>query len=244
MRLVPPSSPPGTSVSEYLRALVKSNPSILALSFATYTQPPPAEARCEFSDIDFRHLDVALARREREGMPFWDAVMLTCFQRNEIANGLLRAALFHHPMQGNWFTLPRATIIDRGVSDLQSANDTVIAIGSSITVDGCADSHLPLLDFHCKETTENDRLVEAACRLLLESPTAICRSGESYHAYGLSVVTREELCQILYRAILLAPIVDRVYVAHQLIEGRCALRINTTLSKPTLPELKFVVSPD
>jgi hypothetical protein len=176
-------------------------------------------------------------------MPFWDAVMLSCFNQPKTAEGLLRAALFHQSLKGNWKFVPRSDVLRSGIEEVPPAMGSVLAVGSGVMINNEGDVHLPLLDFHCRETRDNDRLVASVCRLLFGGTSVVCRSGESYHAYGLATVTREELGRFLCAALLFAPIVDRAYVAHQLIEGQCALRISTAPTKPMRPEVKFIVRP-
>jgi hypothetical protein len=64
-------------------------------------------------------------------------------------------------------------------------------------------------------------------------------SGRSFHFYGADPVTLPDLVSILGRAQLLSPIVDSRWVSHQLIDGRCALRISTDSEKTPVP-LTFV----
>jgi hypothetical protein len=241
MLLNEPSRPQGTQIGEYLRSLVESNPCILALSVVRYCHPPSIDLRAPLSAMDVARLDRALALRKRDGMPFWDAVMLSCFNQPSTPEGLLRAALFHQSTRANQTFVPRATILASGVNGALASVDGIVAAGSAILISGETDRHLPLLDFHCKETCDHDRLVRSVCRVLFGCTTVVCRSGESYHAYGLMTVTSDELRRFLTTALLFAPIVDRAYVAHQLMEGYCALRIGAAPNKPLQPEVKFIV---
>jgi hypothetical protein len=242
MHLKEPLKPVGTPVGEYLKALVECNPRILDVSILTYRQPPPVEERSAISSADVERLVLALALRGREGMPFWDAVMLSCFNnRNDTPEGLLQAALFHQPMKSCRDLISRSTIVAGGFEQIALSEGGILAVGSEVSISDLGRLHLPLLDFHCRESPENDRLVESVCRLLFDCTVAICRSGKSYHAYGLMAVTLDELRQFLYRALLFAPVVDRAYVAHQLIEGQCALRISPAPTKPFRPQVKFLV---
>ena len=62
---------------------------------------------------------------------------------------------------------------------------------------------------------------------LLKQPGALLSSGKSYHFYGANLLTDEDLRIFLGRALLFAPITDKTWIAHQLIEGSCALRISS-----------------
>lgn len=100
---------------------------------------------------------------------------------------------------------------------------------------------LPLLDFHCPETSENDTLVQQVCKELFQNAALVFSSGESYHALGLHSMDDPTFQKFLARSLLFAPIVDARYVAHQLIEGACALRLSASPVKPNQPKLKFAL---
>ena len=87
-------------------------------------------------------------------------------------------------------------------------------------------SHLPLIDFHCPASAENARLALAVGRRIIDGSFLLLLSGKSYHAVGLKPILSDELVCFLSKALLFSPIVDRGYIAHQLIERRCALRIS------------------
>jgi hypothetical protein len=82
------------------------------------------------------------------------------------------------------------------------------------------------LDFHCPSSAPNLELVAEALRLLDIGAGFILESGKSYHFYGRRLITDSERISFLSRALLLAPIVDRSWIAHQLLEGACGLRIS------------------
>ena len=100
---------------------------------------------------------------------------------------------------------------------------------------------LPLLDFHCPESTENDHLISDVCKQLYRGAALVFSSGESYHTLGLDPLDEQGFRDFLTRSLLFAPIVDARYVAHQLIEGACALRLNSSMEKPNRPRLKFTL---
>jgi hypothetical protein len=94
--------------------------------------------------------------------------------------------------------------------------------------------HLPLLDLGVKpgpdgQTASIDALHALGLRGLL------FESGRSYHFYGADPVSPPDLVAILGRAQLLSPIIDSRWVSHQLIDGRCGLRISTDSEKTPAP---------
>lgn len=57
----------------------------------------------------------------------------------------------------------------------------------------------------------------------------------------MKILTQPEFEKFLGTALLLAPIVDRAYIAHQLIEGRCALRLTPGGGKSQVPTVVAVL---
>ena len=53
----------------------------------------------------------------------------------------------------------------------------------------------------------------------------LLNSGKSYHFIGTSMVAESALYGLMGRLIMFNPIVDKSWVAHQLVEGYCALRV-------------------
>jgi hypothetical protein len=71
----------------------------------------------------------------------------------------------------------------------------------------------------------NDQRVKAVARSL-GLHGYIAHSGKSYHFYGSDLMEGDHLMRMLAKALLFAPIVDRAWVAHQLVEKACGLRIS------------------
>ena len=92
--------------------------------------------------------------------------------------------------------------------------------------------HLPMLDLGVRisEAGEN-AAVDALQALGLKG--ALFESGRSYHFYGAEVATESSLWHLLGQAQLLSPIVDARWISHQLVDGRCGLRISTDLERHT-----------
>ena len=239
MKLKSPDTGIGTSAARYLTLLVEDNRCIDGVSLMTYDTPPTLQSRLSASSEVSTIVNKALILRDSISMPFWDAAMLNCFSNGGSAKDLLGAALFHQRAQSRRWAVSREDVLN---SALHLANESGhgIAFCSELLISG-ESVFMPLIDFHCPECAENDGLVRAACELLTEFQVAVFRSGKSYHAYVLCAISPHELRQMLCRALLLAPIVDKAYLAHQLLEDCCALRINATESKPYIPDLKFVV---
>ncbi len=51
-------------------------------------------------------------------------------------------------------------------------------------------------------------------------------SAKSYHFYGGELMEEVDLCRFLGKAFLFTPIVDRAWIAHQLMASACAPRVS------------------
>jgi len=51
----------------------------------------------------------------------------------------------------------------------------------------------------------------------------------------MSLIAKEDFQVFIGAAMLFVPIVDRAYLAHQLLEGRCALRLTPGGGKSQVP---------
>jgi hypothetical protein len=103
----------------------------------------------------------------------------------------------------------------------------ILAISSRMLSVSGEEAHLPMLDFRVAISEENEELVCEQLRAM-KLQGWLLESGRSYHFLGRSVLDgRACLSKFLGQALLFAPLVDGRWVAHQLIEGACALRISS-----------------
>lgn len=168
--------------------------------------------------------------------------MLSCSGEHGDFRRLLRLATFHQNQKSNIIQIERDEILKGKLDDLiQSLSQGQhLSFSSEIFVTKSERYHLPLLDFHCPESAENDRLVTDVCLEIFQTPVLVLASGASYHAIGTELVNDAGLRAYLIRSLFFAPIVDTRYVAHQMLEGACALRLSSSVDKPNLPKYKFL----
>lgn len=86
--------------------------------------------------------------------------------------------------------------------------------------------HIPMIDFHIPSSSSNLHVVEDVCDALGMKQGYIVDSGASFHFIGDRLLTQEELMRLLIDALLFCPIVDGVWISHQLRERSCSLRID------------------
>ncbi|WP_435875451.1 primase 1D-like protein [Nonomuraea fuscirosea] len=189
----------------------------------------------------------ALQLRSEYGVPFWTALMLTVAHSGDpLPEGILRAALFHQD------TAAASLAEDLKADKISSKelkkridmldDNSVLALASRILLRDGGQAHLPMLDFRLKPTpanlTSTVRVVEQ-----LGLGGVILDSGNSYHFYGLGLLAQAELQVFLAKALLFAPLVDHRWVAHQLIENSCLLRISRGIKGQKVPCAVAYVTP-
>jgi hypothetical protein len=157
-------------------------------------------------------------------------VLLACYGKGEAAGTVLEQALFHNGPPLRVFTLTRQEWPGDLRSLLNKIANGMLVLSSSVRLFGPSQAHIPMIDFRCPATTKNRELAIRACRLLDRAGGYLLESGHSYHFYGKSLLTPNELLALLGRMLLLSPIIDRAWIAHQLIEGACGLRISSAVN--------------
>lgn len=229
--------------TDVLTLLISENHQVSAIFAFTYRHPPLLQQRLALTVDEQTIIAKAKALRETSRLPFWEALMLSCFGEHRDCTRFLEEAAFHQSPRDSLMRISRDEVLSGRLAELsiEQLPGYHLSFSSRIEMNGHEVRNLPLLDFHCPENTENDRLVSEVCRQLFRRETLVFSSGESYHALGLDTLGENEFREFLTRSLLFAPIVDARYVAHQLLEGACALRLSHSNEKPSRPRLKFVV---
>lgn len=232
----------GMSSVKVLESLVAQNIKLGAIHAFTYAHAQPLQNRITFSESENVIFSKALRIREKTLLPFWEALMLSCSGEPGDFRRLLRLATFHQQQKSNIIRIERDDVLKGKLDDLiQSLTQGQhLSFSSEIFVTKSERYHLPLLDFHCPESVENDRLVADVCLEIFQTPVLVLSSGASYHAIGTELVDDAGFRAYLIRSLFFAPIVDTRYVAHQMLEGSCALRLSSSIDKPNLPKFKFL----
>lgn len=95
--------------------------------------------------------------------------------------------------------------------------------------------HIPMIDFCCPCSPQNLEKVVAA----INRPHRkgfIVESGNSYHFYGISLLT-EERWRVFMKRCQKEEIIGEDWPHYQLVDGFSALRLSTSLNKPVAPRL-------
>lgn len=221
-----------------------SLPEVREIRVAECSPLPPIQIRLKLTAPERRIFERALELRRRTGLSFWDAALLELPSVPD-AFRLLDVAMMHVSMRERERSL-RWSEICEGALERVSSKFTANAVANLTILSEvlCRDGslgHLPMLDFHAFKSPENLRIVEEVAQRLFPEGSILMDSGESYHAYGTKLLSPEEFRRFLGKALLFVPIVDRAYVAHQLIEGRCALRLTAGGGKSQVPTVVAVL---
>lgn len=231
----------GSVVLDVLRDLKLCNPQIGEISFITYPDAPGFEERSLRGGPALREVfkkAAALAESAGCDVPLWD-IAWSLANTPEVLQQLVAQALGHdvngQPSETVRFTTPKSGVryAQEKIEGLKSG--LVLAVCSKCRLADGATVHIPMMDFRCKTSPENQKKVESALRRMGQKRGYVLDSGRSYHYYGMDLMDEPAWIQFMGRCLLLSPLVDSRYVAHRLIEGTCALRLSTSERHPTCP---------
>jgi hypothetical protein len=234
----------GLSAPRFLGKLFSSLQNVREIRLAKCSPLPLLQARFNLTAAERGVYERALELRRRTGLCFWDAALLELpFVPDAVR--LLDAAMMHVSLRGDEKILSWSEIssggLERACAEFSQEGEASLTLLSEVVCRDGSIGHLPMLDFHAFKSPANQLLVEAAATRLFPDGSILLDSGESYHAYGTRIISQEDFRRFLGNAMLLAPIVDRPYVAHQLIEGRCALRLTQGGGKSRVPMVVAVL---
>jgi hypothetical protein len=233
------------TTAEAVCALVRAQPRIAAVQTVDYPAPPLLQERVALRDEDRSVVERALLLKTELGLPFWDAVFSCALRAASPTDRLVDAALFHQPIYAKKTTVSRADVEAGRLVVAATTAPTLLrrALCSEVLEASGSKVHFPMLDFHPPPSAGVLPLIESACQRLFATPALVLLSGRSYHAIGTGLVSTDAYVDLLARAILLGPIVDRAYAAHQILERQGSLRLSPILDAQTSPAVVTVVSP-
>lgn len=190
-----------------------------------YETPPNMQARIAMGKTERRLVDQANRMRRGTGVPFWEAVFATCSVEGECTDAIVAGALFHNG-QGVQCHVSRSEVDEGALERTATGSDALVALGSNVTARDGSRGQLNFLDFHCPVSEQSRTLVKCVCRRLMPDGFVVLDSGGSYHACSVNMVSDEERIRTLATALLVSPLVDARYAAHQLLQESSSLRIS------------------
>jgi hypothetical protein len=214
-------------VAQLLVRLVEQHTDISAIRLFRPSLSPPIQQIPSLSAGEVQLVGEALELRSSTGFPFWDCLLQRIAINAVPADTLLRVAQRHNAQKLSSETIQREDVTASTLARLMMRLEPnqMLAASSRVERAGKQDMHIPMLDFHCSVSAENDRLIRFIANAL-GLHGYVVHSGQSYHFYGSGLIATEELVTLLSNALLFSPIIDRAWIAHQIIERACGLRIS------------------
>lgn len=208
-------------------------PDISFFYFYPLSKQALLQDRIKLGEREMEQYEKALSIRNEYRLPFWDSIMLTMFGNEKFSSSIFDAALLHHN-NSKLLKLSNDSHLYSNLKKLQEENygwNSVIELSNGVKM------HLPLLDFHIPYSHINTEIVKQTLLRLQLGSGYLMHSGESYHYIHNYYLTDKDLMQLLIKSLFFSPIIDRLWVAHQLLNGSATLRIGKKHGiSPTLIE--------
>ena len=191
----------------------------------------------------------AKADKATTDRPFWDALFRQLPGRSaEVQADVLKNAMYHHTMAKQATSTRLALHDEVQVTASLTAEverlsfGQILALSSRLRDDSGHEWHIPMLDYRVPVSDSNQALIVGHLNALGEAGWVL-QSGRSYHFIGDHLLAAPEgLMRFLGTALLFAPLVDGRWIAHQLIEGACSLRLSSGDERQPPPHVVAVVA--
>lgn len=208
---------------DVIKEIVKKDISITGIYIHAFPNAPGLEKRIKFDRIERSHYNSALKLRDQYNVPFWDALMLSFYNKQDFSERILNNVLNSHAKRQKQY-ISRETLLETNFFKKNQFLTENYAINSEIqTIDGKR-RHILLLDFHIPEGDSNQTIVEKVLALIHAKNGYLLRSGKSYHFIGNNLISTYRLISLVSKCLFFTPIVDKSWIAHQLLDKSCSLR--------------------
>lgn len=162
-------------------------------------------------------------------IPYWEAVMLLAEVRGvSLPPEMLAATGFHRSREHyiSW-SVDVSDSFSMQMDGLmaQLSDSDVAALSSRVTSHTGTVGHIPMVDLRIRHSSTATATAVEVFRTLGVSGT-LFQTENSYHFYGEEVLSQDEFITFLARTALFSPVVDQRWIAHQLIDRHCALRVS------------------
>jgi hypothetical protein len=233
----------GLGVTDLVPELVATHQDLDLIFFCEPGLRLPLQSRPRLSEMDRRTIRHASELGYKQGLPLWDSVMLFLIRAEEVSDQILSEALFHQAISKKAFSLTQRVFNVQALRELeqQVPAGKMLSLCSEVRLKDGATKHIPMMDFYCPVNQHSLDLACGAAKLFGVGGGFVVETERSYHFYGTELLTISELTKFLGRALLFAPIVDRAWIAHQLIDMCCNLRIGSPRPNGIVPTVVRVV---
>lgn len=206
---------------DVLAGLARDNACIEYFRFFSFSAATKLQDRLHLVDsATARIIEGARERKAATNTRFWNALLSMFIEGEAFEESLLAEALYHQPNKS--LEDIRADRLKQFLAAEAVGNR---AVNSKVLLRDGSSRHIPLLDFKIALQPGHEKLVQSCARALGLSGY-ILSSGRSYHFIGESLVSESELIDLLANFVLLDPLSDKAWAAHQLIERSASLRVS------------------
>jgi hypothetical protein len=228
----------GYDMPRFVEVLVQSLPEIASIKLFRPPLSWPIQDDPCITTVEQALIAHALEIREALALPFWDSLLLYISTHPVDAPNLLKRATLHNSQDSDFSLVYRNDCTQARLREFIELLPVgrILAMSSKVSTSLGEPLHLPMLDFHCQVSPANDGVVKAIITDI-GLRGYIAKSGRSYHFYGRTLVDEQSLITILGKSLLFCPIIDRAWIAHQLLERACGLRISPGKDYQNCPEI-------
>lgn len=187
----------------------------------------PEDFTNDFTDsISFAQLKKAHVMYNEQHISFWGAIMITSTNNAHYSPKILSKILHRHSKR-NLFALQNNQNLSDELKELSNnIFEKNYAINSKIKTNIGEIKHFLFLDFRMPVSSSNTKLAKDIIKNLGISKGYLLNSGRSYHFIGIELYSWNFISEILYKCIFLYPVIDIYWIAHQLMDNSCSLRIS------------------
>jgi hypothetical protein len=206
---------------EVVSQILKLNADIEELNFVELRNSEAVQNTIRNSIAEKEQINKALEIRNEHHFSFWDSLCSTFVNNNNYSKVLL-SNVFHHNYNKTEIPISRRLFPN---IHKKLEHDKNYAIISRVLCKDKQIFHIPFIDFHCSSNEKNTMLATDIIHILKLGPGYLLDSGKSFHFIGKKLINESELTSYLGKLLMYNPIIDKSWIAHQLIEKTCALRI-------------------
>jgi len=206
---------------EIIQSICHDNPQIAFLLFYPLSKQQLLQSRIQIGEKEKLQYIQALSIREKYHLPFWDSIMLTMFNNHNFSSSIMNAAMLHNKLQS-----PIKIEVNTKLKEkLDRLRIQSFGWNSLIELKNGKTQHIPMFDFHIPVSPTNTNVVRNVLEQLGLTTGYILNSGESYHYIHNKPIDYNDFKIILIQSLFFSPIIDRLWVAHQLLNESAMLRI-------------------
>lgn len=205
---------------DILEIFLNEHPGVQSLTFCSYPKQVLIQNELALTGATSHFVNSALKIREKYRLPFWDSLMLSFFDKKDVPEELLKRALLHNK-NINKQRISNINIIRNLIDNNQCDN---ISLNSEIILKNGDIKHFFLIDFHVSQSENNLDTISKVIRLL-QLTGYILDSGQSYHFISDRFYVFDEMLDLLAKSLLYSPLIDRAWIAHQIMERSCSIRV-------------------